>query len=65
MKRILTSISITISNILMKFYRCIEYCKLHSLVFELSTLDICEKKICFSQSSFMEYLNKSLRYKDY
>ena len=40
----------------MKFYRRIEYYKLYMLVFELSALDICEKKISFVQSCFMEYL---------
>ena len=33
-----------ILNILMRFYRCIEYYKLHILVFNLSALDICGKK---------------------
>ena len=56
------SISITIWNILMKFYRCIEYVKLHILVFELSALDLCGKKKSFLvKGSFMEYLNEILR----
>ena len=30
---------------LMKFYKCIEYYKVHILFFELSALDICEKQV--------------------
>ena len=44
MKRIVISNLISIWNILMNFYRCIEYYKFHILVFELSALDIFEQK---------------------
>ena len=52
-------------NILIKFYRCIEYYKLHILVFSYLPLMYVNEKISFGQSSFMEYLNKILRYKEY
>ena len=55
--------SSTIWNILMRFYRCIEYYKLQILVFELSALDICKRKSVLAK--VIEYLNEILRWKEY
>ena len=52
------SITTSIWNILMKFCGCKERYKLHILVFELSALDICEKKITFAKVLLWDILIK-------